>query len=130
MLPWDFGIINAIKKELSAAVFPSTPPSELHQTPYLIFELKNIAHGKNLMSRVEFVITIVDDKCVTSESMSVMKAISKIISQELTLSQGNVSIGSAKIKINSIESRKNLLLLNMIAILRLKAIYEDGENND
>ncbi|MDR3179432.1 MAG: hypothetical protein LBT70_00850 [Holosporaceae bacterium] len=130
MLPWDFGIINAIKKELSAAIFPSTPPDELRKTPYLIFELKNIIHGKNLMSRVEFVVSIVDDKCVTSESMKIMKSISKITAQELTLSQGNVAIGSAKIKIDSIESRKNLLLLNMIAILKLKAIYEDGESDD
>ncbi|MDR2794792.1 MAG: hypothetical protein LBB12_03380 [Holosporaceae bacterium] len=130
MLPWDFGIINAIKKELCTAIFPPNPPDEFRKTPYLIFELKNIIHGKNLMSRVEFVISIVDDKCVTSDSMKIMKSISKITAQELTLSQGNFAIGSAKIKIDSIESRKNLLILNMIAILKLKAIYEDGESND
>ncbi|GHU12721.1 hypothetical protein FACS189449_06930 [Alphaproteobacteria bacterium] len=129
-IPWDFGIINAIKKELGAAIFPPSPPRELRKTPYLVFELKKIMQGKNLMSRVEFVITIVDNENVSSESIGIMKSIGKIISQELTLHQENGIIGSARIKIDSLESRKNHLILNMVAILKLKAIYEDGENDD
>ncbi|MDR1982796.1 MAG: hypothetical protein LBQ08_03305 [Holosporaceae bacterium] len=125
MIPWDLGIINAIRKELELAIFPSNPPEELRKTPYLIFELKNILPGKNLMSRVEFSITIVDDKEVTGASFEVLKAINKIISRELTLSQEEATIGSAKAKINSIESKKNNLVLNLIAILKLEAIYED-----
>ncbi|MDR0678310.1 MAG: hypothetical protein LBF44_02110 [Holosporaceae bacterium] len=126
MIPWDLGIINAIKKELEFAIFPSNPPEEFgKKTPYLIFELKNILQGKNLMSRVEFSITIVDNKEVTSASFEILKAINKIISKELTLSQDETPIGSAKIKINSIESKKNNLILNLVAILRLEAVYED-----
>jgi hypothetical protein len=125
MIPWDLGIINAIKKELELAIFPSDPPEELHKTPYLLFELKNILQGKNLMSRVEFSITIVDNKEVTSAGFEILKAINKLISKELTLSQEDFIIGSAKTKINSIESKKNRLILNLIAILKLKAVYED-----
>jgi hypothetical protein len=128
MIPWDLGIINAIKKELEFAIFPSNPPEGLgKKTPYLIFELKNILQGKNLISRVEFAITIVDNKEVTSASFEILKAINKIISRELTLSQEETPIGNAKIKINSVESKKNNLILNLVAILRLEAVYEDED---
>jgi hypothetical protein len=125
MIPWDLGIINAIKQELKFAIFPSEPPEELRKTPYLIFELKNVLQGKNLMSRVEFSITIVDNKEVTGACFDVLRSINKIISKELALSQDDFIIGSAKIKINSIASKENSLILNLIAILHLNAVYED-----
>jgi hypothetical protein len=125
MLPWDLGIINAIKKELNLAIFPSKPPKEFKKTPYLIFELKNILQGKNLISRVEFVITIMDEEEITGASFEVLRSINKIVSKELTLSQENVAIGTAKIKINSVVSKENNLILTLVAILQLKAIYED-----
>ncbi|MDR1561242.1 MAG: hypothetical protein LBS23_02705 [Holosporaceae bacterium] len=125
MLPWDFGIINAIKQELKVAVFPSTPPEEQRKTPYLVFELKNISQGKNLASRVEFFITIVDDQEITGSSFEILRSINKIISKELTLLQEKFVIGTAKVKIESVTSKENYLLLRLIAILQLKAIYED-----
>ncbi|MDR0677208.1 MAG: hypothetical protein LBF57_00840 [Holosporaceae bacterium] len=125
MYPWDFGIINAIRKELQCAIFPANPPEELRKTPYLIFELKNILQGKNLLSRAEFSITIVDNE--EKFGFIVLRSINKIISRELTLSQGEAVIGSAKAKINSVESKGNSLILNMVAILKLEAIYEDEE---
>ncbi|MDR3187463.1 MAG: hypothetical protein LBT63_03495 [Holosporaceae bacterium] len=125
MLPWDMGIINAIKKELKWPIFPSKPPEELRKTPHIIFELQNVLQGKNLMSRVEFLVTIVDRDEVTGAAFEVLRAINKIISKELTLFQENCAIGSAKIKINSIASKENSLILNLVAILQLKAIYED-----
>jgi hypothetical protein len=125
MIPWDLGIIRAMGKELKMAIFPSLPPEGKRNTPYLIFELKNVLQGKNCMIRAEFSITVVDDKEVTSASYDIMKAINKIISKELTLLQENVVIGSAKIKINAVENRKNNLILQLIAILKMKAIYED-----
>jgi hypothetical protein len=128
MIPWDLGIINAIKKEIKLAIFPSNPPKELRQFPHLIFELNNILQGKNLTSRAEFTLTIVDDKEVTVASFEILKAINKIISKELTLSQGDVVIGTAKIKINSVESKNNNIILKLIAILKLKAVYENDEN--
>ncbi|MDR2765945.1 MAG: hypothetical protein LBB63_00565 [Holosporaceae bacterium] len=125
MLPWDFGIVNAIKKELNLAIFPSKPPKELKKTPYLIFELKDILQGKNLMSRVEFLIRIVDEEEITGASFEVLRSLNKIISKELTLSQENVVIGSAKIKINSVANKENSLILTLVAMLQLKAVYED-----
>ncbi|MDR2724448.1 MAG: hypothetical protein LBB25_04620 [Holosporaceae bacterium] len=125
MIPWDLGIIKAIGNELKLAIFPSNPPTEMRKMPYLIFELKNILQGKNLTSRVEFSITIVEGKDVTAASFDILRAVNKIISKELTLSQSDYEIGSARAKINSIESKKNNLILNLVAILKLKAIYED-----
>jgi hypothetical protein len=134
LLPWDFGIINAIKKGLTTVIFPSLPPETLRKTPYVIFELKDIRQGRNLMSRVEFILTIVDDDSDDKgnncgKSIQVLQSITKIISRELTLYQEESIIGSAKIKIESIENRKNNLRLNLVAILQLKAIYEDDEND-
>ncbi|MDR0632227.1 MAG: hypothetical protein LBF54_03255 [Holosporaceae bacterium] len=125
MIPWDLGIIRAIGKELEFAIFPTRPPEDKRRTPYLIFELKNVLQGKNLTSRAEFSITVVDDKEVTSASYDVLKAINKVISKELTLCQGEAEIGSARIKIDSVESKQNNLMLNLVAILKMKAIYED-----
>lgn len=127
MFPWDFGIINAIKSQFAFSIFPSIPPEEFRETPYLIFELKNVLQGKNLMSRAEFILTIVDNKERSGQSLNILKNINKIISNELTLRQGNFNIGTARIKIDSIENKKNNLIINLIAILQLKAIYEDGE---
>jgi hypothetical protein len=85
----------------------------------------NILQGKNLISRVEFLITIVNNNEITSAGFEILKTINKLISRELTLSQDDSPIGSAKIKINSVESRKNNLVLTLVAILKLAAIYED-----
>jgi hypothetical protein len=130
MLPWDFGIINAIKKELAFSIFPNTPPEEMRKTPYLIFELKNIRQGKNLLSRVEFTLTIVDDENISGRGLNILKNINRIISKQLTLSQSNATIGSARVKIDSIESRQNNLIVNLVAILQLEALYEDTEISD
>ncbi len=127
MLPWDFGIINAIKNQFAFSIFPSIPPEELRKTPYLIFELKNVLQGKNQMSRVEFILTIVDVKEISGESLNILKNINKIISKELALRQDEFMIGTARIKIESIENKKNNLIINLVAILQLKAVYEDGE---
>ncbi|MDR0555395.1 MAG: hypothetical protein LBG20_00040 [Holosporaceae bacterium] len=127
MIPWDLGLIRAMGKELAFAIFPSHPPEEMRKTPYLIFELKNVLQGKNLISRVEFSITVMDGKEVTSASYNVLKAINKIISKELILAQDDAEIGRAKIKIDSVESKKNNLMVHLVAILKMKAIYEDED---
>ena len=127
MFLWDFGIINAIKNQFALSIFPSEPPEELRKTPYLIFELKNVLQGKNLMSRAEFTLTIVDNKEMSGESLNILKNINKIISKELTLCQDDFKIGTACIKVDSVESKKNNLTINLVAILRLNAIYEDEE---
>lgn len=125
MLPWDFGIINAIRKEIEFAIFPSIPPKELQKKPYLVFELKNVLMGKNLTSRVEFTITIVDENEISGTCFNIVHVIDRLISKELSLSQGNFEIGKAKIKLTNVESRRNNLILNFVGILKMVAIYED-----
>ncbi|MDR2781922.1 MAG: hypothetical protein LBB21_05740 [Holosporaceae bacterium] len=125
LIPWDLGLINALKKGFEYAIFPSNPPEENRRTPYLIFELQNFLHGKNFTARVEFTLTIVDQKEVTSASFDVLRAINKVISKELTLIQEEFVIGSAKIKTDAVESKKNSLVLKMVAILKLSMVYKD-----
>jgi hypothetical protein len=125
MTPWDLGIINAIGKRLEYAIFPSDPPETMKRTPYLIFELQNLLQGANFMIRVEFTLTIIDQKEVTSASFDVLRAVNKLIRKELTLGQDGYVIGSARIKINAVESRKNNLVLKMTAIIKLNTVYEN-----
>ncbi|MDR2107811.1 MAG: hypothetical protein LBO73_04855 [Holosporaceae bacterium] len=128
MIPWDFGIINALKKCLGTIIFPSDPPEEESlQTPYLIFELKKITHGKNLISRAEFTLTVADEDKTDGGRFAVMKAVDRIAEDELTLSAGDAVIGSAKIKMISFDSKKNKLILNFAAILKLEATYDDED---
>ena len=130
MIPWDFGITKAIAGELGTMLFPFSAPSKEERTsPYLIFDLKNIVQGKNLTSRAEFTITIASDDEITPKSYEIFRNIQKMTGKELSLYEGNEIIGSAKLKIFSFESKKNNLILNITALLQLKAIYEDCENS-
>lgn len=128
MIPWDFGIIRAIKELLGIAIFPSMPPEDMKKSPYIIFELKDILQGKNLLYRVGFTLTLIDNN--EGKNLEILKSITKIIRKELTLKQGNFVIGSARIKIESVESKGINLIINFAALLQLKAIYEDGETEN
>ena len=128
MIPWDFGIIRAIKELLGISIFPSMPPEDMKKSPYIIFELKDILQGKNLLYRVGFTLTLIDNN--EGKNLEILKSITKIIRKELTLKQGNFVIGSARIKIESMESKGINLIINFAALLQLKAIYEDGETEN
>ncbi|MBQ7674234.1 MAG: hypothetical protein IJT36_06965 [Alphaproteobacteria bacterium] len=128
MIPWDFGIIQAIKDQLGMAIFPSTPPKSLNENPHVIFELKDILQGKNFLYRVGFTLTLVDNN--EGSNLEILKKITKIIRKELTLQQGEFEIGSAKIKIESVESKRDKLIINLAALLQLKTIYEDEDGDD
>lgn len=128
MIPWDFGIIRAIKELLGIAIFPSMPPEDMKKSPYIIFELKDILQGKNLLYRVGFALTLIDNN--EGKNLEILKSITKIIRKELSLKQGNFVIGSARIKIECVESKGINLIINFVALLQLKAIYEDGETEN
>lgn len=130
MIPWDFGIIRAIKELLGISIFPSVPSPEhiIKESPYIIFQLNNILQGKNLLYRVGFTLTLIDNN--GGKNLEILKNITKIIRKELTLKQNSFVIGSARIKIESVESKGNNLVINFTALLQLKAIYEDGEENE
>lgn len=129
MIPWDFGVINAIKKKLNVEVFPSDPPEELKKSQYLIFNLKNITQGVNLKAKMEFSLIIVDKEETSGYTYAILRKINRIISSEFDLYQGNIIIGSAKVKINYLENKNNMLILNLEAMLQLKGLYESGEYN-
>lgn len=128
MIPWDFGIIRAIKELLGISIFPSMPPEDMKKSPYIIFELKDILQGKNLLYRVGFTLTLIDNN--EGKNLEILKSITKIIRKELTLKQGNFVIGSARMKIESVESKGINSIINFAALLQLKAIYEDGETEN
>ena len=127
MIPWDFGIIRAIKELLGISIFPSAPSPEhiIKENPYRIFQLNDILQGKNLLYRVGFTLTLIDNN--EGKNLEILKNITKIIRKELTLKQGEFIIGSARIKTESVESKGSNLIINFAALLQLKAIYEDGE---
>lgn len=127
MIPWDFGIIRAIKELLGISIFPSAPSPEhiIKENPYIIFQLNDILQGKNLLYRVGFTLTLIDNN--EGKNLEILKNITKIIRKELTLKQGEFIIGSARIKTESVESKGSNLIINFAALLQLKAIYEDGE---
>ena len=127
MIPWDFGIIRAIKELLGISIFPSAPSPEhiIKENPYIIFQLNDILQGKNLLYRVGFTLTLIDNN--EGKNLEILKNITKIIRKELTLKQGEFIIGSARIKTESVESKGSNLIINFAALLQLKAIYVDGE---
>lgn len=126
---WDFGVINALKEGLDMEVFPSDPIEKIAQTPYLIFELKNVLYGKNLSSRVECIIKIINANYDNTKVFEVLKKINQVITKKLSLYQGALCIGSAKMKINSLETKGDVTILSLIGILQLLAIYDNMESD-
>ena len=130
MIPWDFGLINALKEKLNVEIFPSDPPDESRQTPYLILELKNIRQGVGRSTRAELQLKIVDEEKPSSLTYDFIKTIRKAITQKLTLKQGTFEIGEANIKLEKIVTGRSDAVLNMTALLNLKTIYHDeGDEN-
>lgn len=128
MIPWDFGIISAIKDQLGIAIFPSTPPKDFQTKPHLTFELNDIMQGKNCVYKVGFKMKIVDNN--EGINLEILKKISRIIRKELTLKEGKFVLGSARIKIESVESKSNVLTVNFVALLQINNGYEESEKGD
>ena len=75
MIPWDFGIIRAIKELLGISIFPSAPSPEhiIKENPYIIFQLNDILQGKNLLYRVGFTLTLIDNN--EGKNLEILKKI-------------------------------------------------------
>lgn len=128
MIPWDFGIIKAIKDQLGVSIFPSNPPQNFEKKPHLIFELNDITQGKNWNYKVGFKMKIVDNNEGTN--LEILKKITRIIRKELTLKEHKTTLGSARIKIESVESKSDILTVNFVALLQLNTPYEEEDNDD
>ncbi len=127
MIPWDFGLINTLKNLLDISIFPSEPPEEQRKTPYIILELLNIEQNINLVTKLGLKLTIVYNQEQMPAYYSIIKTMKKAIAQKLTLKQGNFEIGTAQIKLEKFVTKKNNLILDLTALLYLKAIYDDIE---
>lgn len=128
MIPWDFGIIKAIKDQLGISIFPSNPPEIFQKKAHLIFELNDIVQGKTGTYKVGFKMKIVDNNEGTN--LEILKKITRIVRKELTLKESKNTLGSARIKIESVESKSDILTVNFIALLQLKTTYEDDDEDD
>ncbi len=127
IVPWDFGLINSLKNLLNISIFPSEPPEENRKKPYIILELKNIIQNVNLQTKIDFKLTVVNGEDNSVDCYSLIKTFKKITAEKLSLHQGNFKIGNAQIKLQKFETKKNNLILELTALLQLKAIYEDTE---
>lgn len=120
MLPWDFGIINAIKKELSDyAVYPSNPPIESQIFPYIVVSMKNSRINANSTVLVEMLLSIVDRDNVSNTSYTILRALMKLMRRELTLRGEENDIGKAYFRINHVDTKQNALILNLTGILNV-----------
>ena len=130
MIPWDFGLINALRAKLDVGIFPPDPPNERLQTPHIILELKNIRRGIGWTTRVELQLKIVDDENPSSAANEITKNIQKIITEKLTLKRGRLKIGEANIKLEKIVIGGSSTILNLTALLNLKTIYNNDGNQE
>lgn len=131
MIPWDFGLTNALKEKLNVEIFPSEPPEEFKKSPYLILEFKSIRQTMEQTARAEIQLKIADEEKPTSAVYDFIRAIKKAISQELVLKQGKSEIGKANMKMEKVVMSRSGTILNLTALLQLKTIYEDeGESHE
>lgn len=125
MIPWDFGLINALKKQLNYKVLPSANENE--EPPYIIFSLGKYFQKNIFATSVDFSLKIVDANEWTNERFETAKKINKIIRFPLYLYDKNEKIGHALVKNISLESSQNNLILKMTAMVYLSSIYDANE---
>ena len=135
MIPWDFGLINALKEKLKLKIFPAElpdnfPEENLTKMPYWVFELKNIKQGINLTTRGEFQMRVVEEESSDNNIGEYVQIFNNISGKDFELRVGKAKIGVAKIKLEKVVTTKKDTILNFIALLNFDAIYEDidGEN--
>lgn len=125
MIPWDFGLINALKKALTYKVLPSASESE--EPPYIIFGFERYFQKNIFTISVDFSLEIIDINEWNNERFEIAKKIGKVISSPLRLYCKNENIGHACVKNISLENKQNSLILKMTAMLYLSPIYGDEE---
>lgn len=125
MIPWDFGLINAFKNRLDYKILPSEQGSE--KPPYIVFNFEKY-HQRDMFSiQADFSMKIADVCEWSNLRFEISKKINRITHDPLDLYQGTMKIGCAQVKIFSLESKQNNLILKMTAKIYLRSIYEDEE---
>ena len=126
MTPWDFGLISALRRELCCPVFPSQPPADTIFSTYLLLDLQKYHPISCNKLGLHLNVSIIDSADeTTTERHKLLQALIKLSNQDIQLSQGDICLGRAKIRIDSVVSKENGLILSITAIIQLNAIYED-----
>ena len=124
MIPWDFGLIQALREKIGWEIFPSDPPDDV-EYPYLILEIGEMKYRPDQTILVEINLRLVDSDRPSGQLYKFCKTLQKIIIEDLSLHNDNQTIGKAALKIDRIVTVKNDQVVKLIAIIKLKNI--EGE---
>ncbi|MBO6055634.1 MAG: hypothetical protein J6P84_01455 [Alphaproteobacteria bacterium] len=124
MIPWDFGLIQALREKIGWEIFPSDPPETIDY-PYLILEIGEMKYRSDQTILVEMNLRLIDSNKPSCKIYEFCKTLQKIIMEDLSLCNGEQDIGKAALKIDRIVTAKTGQVIKLIAIIKLKNI--EGE---
>ncbi|MBO7454079.1 MAG: hypothetical protein J6T91_01685 [Alphaproteobacteria bacterium] len=124
MIPWDFGLIQALREKIGWEIFPSDPPENIGY-PYLILEIGEMKYRSDQTILVEMNLRLIDSDKPSCKIYEFCKTLQKTVMKDLSLRNDNQDIGKAALKIDRIVTAKNNQTVKLIAIIKLKNI--EGE---
>lgn len=133
-MAWDFGIMNALRKQflmngVNVKFFPVPVPTEaVESEPYLSVEVKNLRTSLDKRAATDIVLTLENGSDSQSKNLNikVLQILKNLSKTTLSLIQGSEPIGSANIRINSIDNKRERLLITMSSLVWLKRLYYDA----
>lgn len=126
MIPWDFGLIQALREKIGWKIFPSDPPDDV-ECPYLILEIGEMKYRPDQTILVEMNLRLIDTDKPSCKIYEFCKTLQRTILEDLPLHNDDQNIGKAALKIDRIVTVKNDQVIKLIAIIKLKNIEEEGE---
>lgn len=124
MIPWDFGLIQALREKIGWEIFPSDPPENIGY-PYLILEIGEMKYRSDQTILVEMNLKLIDSDKPSCKIYEFCKTLQKNLMEDLSLRNGEQDIGKAALKIDRIVTAKTDQVIKLIAIIELKNI--EGE---
>ncbi len=124
MIPWDFGLINALKEKINWEIFPSESPNEIEK-PYLVLEIGNTKYRFDHTILAEVNIRVIDPEIPSNRIYEFCKNLQQVLMEDLTLYSENLEIGKAAMKIDKIETTKNNQIVKLVAIIKLENMKDE-----
>ncbi len=121
MIPWDFGLIQALREKIGWEIFPSDPPDDINY-PYLILEINEMKYRQDQTILAEISIQVIDLDKPSNKLYKFCKTLQRITMEDLSLYNGNQNIGKTALKIDRVVTTKNDQIVKLIAIIKLKNI--------
>ncbi len=121
MIPWDFGLIQALREKIGWEIFPSDPLDDV-EYPYLILEIDEMKYRLDQTILAEINLKLVDSNKPSCKIYEFCKKLQQIIMGNLSLYNGNLNIGKASVKIDRIVTTKNDQTVKLVAIIKLENI--------